>query len=72
VAEFQTGIAIAKRQQSAAFQLRAAMSLARAFAAADTPDKGIASLHDAVGAFNANDDYSDLATARQLLAAHSH
>ncbi len=72
VAEFETGIAIAKQQQARAFQLRAAMSLARAFAATGTPDKGVTPLHEAVGAFNAEDDYPEIATARQFLAAASH
>ena len=46
-------------------------SLARAFAATGTPDKGVTPLHEAVGAFNAKDDYPDFATAR-FLAAASH
>jgi class 3 adenylate cyclase/tetratricopeptide (TPR) repeat protein len=72
VAEFETGIAIAKQQQARAFQLRAAMGLARAFAATGAPEKGIAPLREAVGAFNAEDDYPEVAAARQFLAASAH
>jgi class 3 adenylate cyclase/tetratricopeptide (TPR) repeat protein len=71
VAEFETAIAIAKQQQATAFQLRAAMSLARALAATDGAGKATAPLHDAIAAIAADNDSPDLAAARQFLAAHA-
>jgi hypothetical protein len=68
VGELQTSIGVAKQQQVRAFQLRAALSLYRAFSATTTPDKGIAPLREAVGAFSIEDDFAELATARKLLA----
>ena len=72
VREFETAIAAAKQQQARAFQLAAAVSLARAWAAAGRPDNGIAPLQEVVGAFGENDDPPQLALARVMLSAHSH
>ena len=68
VLEFESAIATSRRQNAHAFQLRAATSLARAWAAAGSPEKGVAPLHQALDAFEAGDDAPELATARHLLS----
>ncbi len=72
VREFEAAIATARLQNARAFQLRAAIGLARAWAATGALDKGIAPLHEAMGAFDANDDAPELATARQILSGHAY
>ncbi|MGA7489123.1 MAG: hypothetical protein WBW74_19545 [Xanthobacteraceae bacterium] len=72
VREFESAIAAAKQQQAHAFQLAAAVSLARAWAAAGRPENGIAPLQEAVGAFGENDELPQLALARVMLSAHPH
>jgi hypothetical protein len=51
------------------FWLRAAIGLSRAWAASGAPEKGIAQLNEAVGAFSGDDDPAELAIARQMLTA---
>ena len=66
--EFEAAVASAKQQQAHVFQLRAAISLARAWDAMGTPEKGPALLHEALGVFGTDDDAPELATARQILS----
>jgi predicted ATPase len=68
VLEFETAIAIAKEQQARIFQLAAAVSLARATAAAGSPERGIAALAEIVSAFGEDHDAPQLALARTMLA----
>jgi class 3 adenylate cyclase/predicted ATPase len=70
--EIETAIATAEQQQARAFQLRAAISLARAWAATGSPEKGTAPLHKVVSAFGEDDDAPALGEARQILSGHSH
>ena len=72
VREFETAIAAAKQQQSRAFQLAAAVSLTRAWAVADRPEKGMGPLQEIVHAFGEGDDPPQLALARAMLSAHPH
>jgi predicted ATPase len=69
--EIETAIATAEQQQARAFQLRAAISLARAWAAMGSPEKGTAPLHKVVSAFGEDDDAPALGEARQILSAQS-
>ena len=72
VREFEMAVAAAKQQQARIFQLAAAISLARAWAAAGRPENGTAALQEAVGPFGEDDDPPQLALARAMLAARSH
>ncbi|HEY6994651.1 MAG TPA: adenylate/guanylate cyclase domain-containing protein [Xanthobacteraceae bacterium] len=72
VRELETAIAAAKQQQARAFQLAAAVSLARAWAAAGRPENGTPPLQEAVGAFGESEGPAQLALARTMLSAHSH
>jgi hypothetical protein len=72
VRDFEMAGAAAKQQQARIFQLAAAVSLARAWAAAGQPENGTAALQEAVGAFGEDDDPPQLALARAMLAARSH
>ena len=58
---FEAGIAIAKSQHALAFQLRAAVSLARALGAAGVPGKRVAPLREVIALFDGSDDPPDLA-----------
>ncbi len=69
IREFETAIATAKQQQARVFWLRAAIALSRAWAAKRSLQKATAQLHEAAGAFSADDDPAELAIARQILAA---
>jgi predicted ATPase len=69
IREFETAIATARQQQARVFWLRAAIGLSRAWAASGAPEKGIAQLNEAVGAFSGDDDPAELAIARQMLTA---
>ncbi|HEY7664380.1 MAG TPA: adenylate/guanylate cyclase domain-containing protein [Xanthobacteraceae bacterium] len=71
VRELEAAIAAAKEQQAHALQLAAAISLARAWAAAGRGENGIAHLQEAAGAFDDGDGPAQLALARAMLAAHS-
>jgi predicted ATPase len=68
VREFQMAIAAAKQQQSRAFELRAALGLAGAWAAQGRPESGIQPLQEIVGALNNDDGPTELATARLVLS----
>jgi class 3 adenylate cyclase/tetratricopeptide (TPR) repeat protein len=68
VGEFEAAIGIARQQQARVFWLRAAISLTRALAARGTSEKGVAHLQEVVTAFSDDDEPSELATARQILA----
>lgn len=70
IGEFETSIGIAAPQQAHAFELRAAIALARAWAAAGQPSRGTQPLQKAVAAFSGDDGGAELASARQILAAH--
>jgi predicted ATPase len=72
VRELEVAIAAAKQQQARAFQLAAAVSLARAWAAAGRPENGTPPLQEAVGAFGESEGPAQLALARTMLSAHSH
>ena len=69
---FEAAIAAAKHQHALAFQLRAALSLARACDAAGAPEKGTIPLREAMALFDGNDDPPELAEARQLASSHAH
>ena len=69
---FEAAIAAAKHQHALAFQLRAALSLARACDAAGAPEKGTIPLREAMALFDGNDDPPELAEARQLASSHPH
>jgi predicted ATPase len=71
VREFEMAVAAAKQQQARIFQLAAALSLARAWAAAGRPENGTAALQEALGAFGEDDSPSQLASARAMLSARS-
>jgi hypothetical protein len=71
VQEFETAIRTAKKQGARIFQLAAALSLARAWAAACHPENGVVPLRQAVEAFGEDNDAPQLAPAREWLAAHS-
>ncbi len=72
VPEFETAIEIAEEQQARIFQLAAAVSLARATAAAGRPQRGIAALSEIVGAFSDDHDAPQLPLARTMLAGQRH
>jgi len=69
VRDLETAITAAKQQQAHMFQLRAAISLARAWDAMGAVQKGAAPLREAVSAFSTDDVVSELETAHQFLAA---
>ena len=69
---FEAAIAAAKHQHALAFQLRAALSLARACGAAGAPEKGTMPLREAIALFDGDDDPPELAEARQLAPSLSH
>jgi predicted ATPase len=71
VQEFEMAIRTAKKQGARIFQLAAALSLARASAAAGRPANGVVPLRQAVEAFGEDSDAPQLAPAREWLAAHS-
>jgi tetratricopeptide (TPR) repeat protein len=71
VRELETAIATAKQQQARIFQLAAAVSLARAWAAGGRPENGTAALREAIGLFGEDDDPPQLALARAMLSARS-
>jgi predicted ATPase len=71
VRELETAIATAKQQQARICQLAAAVSLARAWAAAGRPENGTAALREAIGPFGEDDDPPQLALARAMLSARS-
>ena len=71
VSDIEAAIALAKQQQARAFQLRAAISLARAWDTVGAPEKGTAPLQEALDVFGSDDDTPDLAPARQFLSRHS-
>jgi class 3 adenylate cyclase len=66
--EFEMAIAAAKQQQSRAFELRAAIGMARAWAAQGEPERGSQPLLEIVGALNDDDGPMELATARLILS----
>jgi class 3 adenylate cyclase/predicted ATPase len=66
---FEAAITAAKQQHALEFQLRAALSLARACSAAGTSGKGIAPLREVIALFDGNDDPPELAGARQLVSS---
>ena len=68
VREFEMAIAAARQQQSRAFELRAALGLARAWAAQGKAERGSRPLQDIVGALNNDDGPTELATARSMLS----
>ena len=68
---FEAGIAIAKSQHALAFQLRAAVSLARAWGAAGVPGKRVAPLREVIALFDGSDDPPDLAEARKFVSSHA-
>lgn len=68
VREFEAAIATAKLQKASAFQLTAAIGLARAWSSAGRPEKGDMPLREAVSAFTDDDATAPLATARQILS----
>lgn len=67
--EFESAIAIAKQQRSQLFQLRAALSLARLWAARGAPERGRAPLVEAVDLFEGSSDMPNLAPAREIISA---
>ncbi len=72
VREFEAAIAAAKLQQAHAFQLTAAIDLARAWSSVDQPEKGAMPLREAVDMFTGDDVPAQLATARQILSGLPH
>jgi class 3 adenylate cyclase/tetratricopeptide (TPR) repeat protein len=66
--EFEMAIAAAKQQQSRAFELRAAMGLARAWAAQGVPERGTGPLREIVGALSDDDAPMELTTAKLILS----
>jgi hypothetical protein len=66
---FEAAIAAAKHQHALAFQLRAALCLARACGTAGSPGKGVAPLREVIALFDGNDDPPELAEARQLISS---
>jgi predicted ATPase len=66
--ELRAAIATAKQQQARMFELRAAISLLRVWAAQGAHEKAIAALTDIVGSFGAEDGPAELTLGRQLLA----
>ena len=70
--EFESAIKVAKLQQAHAFQLTAAIALARAWSSADQPEKGVMALREVVDMFTDDDVPAQLATARQILSALPH
>jgi class 3 adenylate cyclase/tetratricopeptide (TPR) repeat protein len=68
VREFEMALAAAKQQQSRAFELRAALGLARAWAAQGEPERGTQPLQEIVDALNDDDGPAELATARLILS----
>jgi class 3 adenylate cyclase/predicted ATPase len=66
--ELRAAIATAKQQQARMFELRAAISLLRVWAARGAHEKAIAALTDIVGSFGAEDGPAELTLGRQLLA----
>jgi predicted ATPase len=71
IREFETAVATAKRGQACIFQLAAAFSLARAWAAAGKPENGVAPLREITGVFGTMNDVQGLAASREWLAAHA-
>jgi class 3 adenylate cyclase/tetratricopeptide (TPR) repeat protein len=70
VREFDSAMAIAKKQQARMLELRAAIGFSRAWAAKGAPHKGVAPLLEIVSAFG-DDGPSELAIARQILSGSS-
>jgi class 3 adenylate cyclase/tetratricopeptide (TPR) repeat protein len=68
VREFEMAITAAKQQRSRAFELQAAIGLARAWAAQGDPERGTQPLEEIVDALNDDDGPAELATARLLLS----
>jgi tetratricopeptide (TPR) repeat protein len=68
--EFETAVATAVGQQARVFQLRARISLARAWIATGSPESGLAPLRDLVDVLGGDDDAPEIAVARHILAAH--
>jgi hypothetical protein len=68
VREFEMAIAAARQQQSRAFELKAAIGLARAWAAQGDPERGTQPLQEIIDALNDDDGPAELATARSLLS----
>jgi class 3 adenylate cyclase/tetratricopeptide (TPR) repeat protein len=68
IRELEAAVATGKQQQARAFQVAAAVSLARACAAKGQRENGKAALREAVGAFTGSDEFPQLAIARQMLA----
>ena len=68
VRDFQSAIAVAKRQNALLFRLRAAISLARAGNRTGLSGKEYSQLKEAVGAFTAEADSPELISAREMLS----
>ena len=69
VEAFEAAIAAAKHQHVRAFQLRAAIGLARALGTAGTPEKATTALREVIALFDGSDDPPELAEARQLVSS---
>lgn len=70
--EFELAIDAAKQQQAYAFQLTAAIALARAWSSVDQPEKGFMPLQQAVAIFADDGIPTQLASARQILSGLPH
>jgi predicted ATPase len=68
----QAAIAIAQSQKARSFELRAALSLAKLYRAADRDADAHATLAPAVEGFPPTEQFSELTEAQALLAALSH
>ncbi len=68
IAEFQTSLAVARRQQAKSWELRATISLARLLAAQGRPREARAQLAEVYNWFTEGFDTRDLREARALLA----
>ena len=69
VRSLQTALDVARQQGAALFELRAALSLAKAVAAKGRPAEGLQSLRAVCAALPTECDASDLEEARRLLAS---
>ena len=66
---FQAAIAVAKRQGTRSFELRAALSLAKLYQSTSCPVEGHAVLAPALKGFAPTDEMAEIAQAQALLAA---
>ena len=66
--EFELAIEVARQKQAQAFQLTAAIALARVWSSVNQPEKGAIPLREAVDMFTDDDVPAQLATARQILS----